>query len=185
MFRARKASFKDSLFIGMHQGEPHPVFQDRVSDCTFTRCKHQTVFLYYMSVKYILRGYLWCFWCPRYVLVVLSNRWNQYNFSTLHRLYKWGHRWILILLLIFADWYKHSNTNVAGWKCILNRFCGLIWRPKRLLTNMSTLHNGLHNKFGLSVFPIFTGFAFDIYWLFIVPNLKRIHAVFAMFWPFQ
>ena len=138
-----------------------------------------------MSVKYTLMGYLWCFWCPCYALVVMSNRWNQYNFSTLHRLCKWGHRWILILLLIFVDWCKHSNTNVAGSKCILNRFWCIISRPKDILTNMSTLHNGLHNEFGLSVFPIFIGLEFGIYWLFNVPNLKRIHAVFAMFWPFQ
>ena len=72
--------------------------------------------------KYTLRGYVWCFWWPCYALVVMSNRWNQYNFSTLHRLYKWGHRWILILLLIFVDWYKHSNTNLADSKCILIDF---------------------------------------------------------------
>ena len=40
---------------------PRPVLQDPVSDGTFTRCKHQTVFLYYMSVKYHLRGYFRCF----------------------------------------------------------------------------------------------------------------------------
>ena len=86
----------------------------------------QTVFLYYMSVKM-----LWgCFWCPCYALVVVSNRWNQFNFSTLHRLSIWGHRWTLVLLLIVVDWYKHSNTNVAGCKCILNRFGCKIWRPK-------------------------------------------------------
>ena len=28
----------------------------------------QTVFLYYMSVKYTLRVYFWCFWCPCYAL---------------------------------------------------------------------------------------------------------------------
>ena len=111
---------------------PRPVLQDRVSDCTFTRCKHQTVFLYCMSVKYTFRGYLWCFWCPCYALVVMSNRWNQYKFSTLYRLYKWGHRCILILLLIFVDWYKHSNTNVAGSKCTLNRLWCITWRPKEI-----------------------------------------------------
>ena len=26
-------------------------------------------------------------------------------------IYIWGRRWILVLLLIFVDWYKHSNTN--------------------------------------------------------------------------
>ena len=89
-----------------------------------------TVFLHFMSVKYTLRGYFWCFWCPCYALVVMSNRWNQYNCSSLHRLYIWGHRWILVLLLVFVDWYKHSNTNVAGSRCILNRFWCIIWRPK-------------------------------------------------------
>ena len=90
----------------------------------------QTVFLYYISVKYTLRGYFWCFLRPCYALVVISNRWNQYNFSTLHRLYIWRHRWTLMLLLIFVGWYKHSNTNVAGSKCILNRFWCIIWSPK-------------------------------------------------------
>ena len=40
-----------------------------------------------MSVKYTLRGYFWCFWCSCHALVVMSNRWNQYNFSILHQLY--------------------------------------------------------------------------------------------------
>ena len=93
----------------------------------------QTVFQYYMSVEYTSRGYCWCFFlCPCYALVVMSNRWNQYNFSTLHRLSIWGHRWILVLLLIFVDQYKHSNTNVSGSKCILNRFWCIIWRPKAI-----------------------------------------------------
>ena len=69
----------------------------------------QTVFLYYMSVKYTLRGYFWWFFVS---MVVMPNRWNQYNLSTLHRLDIWEHRWILVLLLIFVDWYKHSNSNV-------------------------------------------------------------------------
>ena len=56
---------------------------------------------------------------------------------------------------------------------------------KRFLIRVSTLHNGLHNEFGLYVLPIFIGFEFVIYRLFIVPYLKRINAVFAMLWPFQ
>ena len=93
----------------------------------------QTIFRNYMSVKYTLRGYFWCFWYPYYTLVVMSNRWNQYNFSALHRLAIWGHSWILVLLLIFVDWYKHSNTNVSGCTCILNQFwCIIIWRSKAI-----------------------------------------------------
>ena len=89
----------------------------------------QPVFLYYMSAKYTLRRYSWYFWCPCYALAVISNRWNQNNFLTLHRLYIWGQRWILVLLLIFIDWCKHPNTKVLGSKCILNRFWCIIWRP--------------------------------------------------------
>ena len=40
----------------------------------------QTVFLCYMSVKYTLKHYFRCFWCPYYALAVMSNRWNQYIF---------------------------------------------------------------------------------------------------------
>ena len=50
----------------------------------------QTVSLYYMSVKYTLKHYFGCFWCPCYALAVMWNRWNQYNFVTLHRLYIYG-----------------------------------------------------------------------------------------------
>ena len=84
----------------------------------------------------------------------MSNRWNQYNFSTLHRLSMWGHRWILVPLLIFV-WYKHSYTTVVGFKCILNRFWCIIRRPKAFsFIKMSTLHHGWHNKFGLCDFRI-------------------------------
>ena len=83
------------------------------------------------------------------------------------------------------DWYKHSNTSIGGSKCILNRFWCVIWRPKQFLIKMFILHNGLHTKLGLYIFHIFIGFEFDIYRLFIVPNLKSIHAVFAMLRPFQ
>ena len=41
------------------------------------------------------------------------------------------------------------------------------------------------NKFGLCDFPIYIGDEFVIYRLFIVPNLKYMHAIFAMLWPFQ
>ena len=62
------------------------MLQDRVSDCTFTRCKHpdcvpilhiRTIYfegLFLMVLVYVT------------ALVVMSNRLNQYIFSTLHRL---------------------------------------------------------------------------------------------------
>ena len=76
----------------------------------------QIIFLYCMSVKKSLRGYLGFCWRPDYALVITSNKWNQYYFSTLKRLAIWGHRWILVLMLILDDWYKHSNTNVCGFQ---------------------------------------------------------------------
>ena len=109
---------------------PRPVLRDRVSDCTFTTCKHPNCFpilhvrkIYFEVISDVFR-------CPCYAPIVMSNRWNQYNFSTPHPLYIRGHRWILVLLLIFVDWYKHSNANFAGSMCILNRFWCMIWRPK-------------------------------------------------------
>ena len=50
-------------------------------------------------------------------------------FNPLWATYIRGYRWILVLLLIFVEWCKHPNTNVAGSKCILNWFCCVIWRP--------------------------------------------------------
>ena len=41
----------------------------------------QTVFLYYMSVNIPLGVISEVFWCPCYLLVVMPNRWNQYNFQ--------------------------------------------------------------------------------------------------------
>ena len=61
----------------------------------------------------------------------MPNRLNHYNFSTLHRLYITLHWWILVLLLISVDWYKHSNTNVAGSKCILKRYRCINLKTKR------------------------------------------------------
>ena len=91
----------------------------------------QTVSLYYMSIKYTLKRYFWCFGVHVTHWLVMSNRWNQYNFfNPSSVIYIWGHGWILVLLLIFIDWYKHSNTKVLDSKCILNRFWCMIWRPK-------------------------------------------------------
>ena len=92
----------------------------------------QTVFLYYMSVNIFEGLFLMSFGV--HVTHRLLCQTDEINtiFLILHRLYICGHRWILVLLLIFADWYKHSYTNVAGSKCILNRFCCIIWRLKAI-----------------------------------------------------
>ena len=62
MCLTRKASFKDTLFVGMHQGEPPPCASGSCFGLYFLLfVSNQTVFLYYMSAKYSLRGIFWFF----------------------------------------------------------------------------------------------------------------------------
>ena len=91
----------------------------------------QSVFRYYMSVKHIWGNYFWCFGVyvtQDYAKVVMPNRRNQGNFSTLHRLYLWAHCWIPVQWLISIDGFKHSNSSVSVFKGILSRFGCMIWR---------------------------------------------------------
>ena len=81
----------------------------------------QTVFLYYMSVNIPLGVISNVFLVSMLPTGCYAKQMKSIQFSILHRLYISLHRWIPGLLLIFVDWYKHSNTNVAGSKCILNR----------------------------------------------------------------
>ena len=48
-----------------------------------------------------------------------------------------------------------------------------------------TLNNKLHSKFNPYIFHSFISFELSIYLVFIVPNLKYIHATFMMLWPFE
>ena len=80
MYLTEKASFKDILFIGMHQEEPRPGPQDRVSDCNLSRCKHPDSFPILHVLRIYLRGY---FCCSCYALDGMSSRWNHNKFSTL------------------------------------------------------------------------------------------------------
>ena len=57
---------------------PCPVVQDRVSDCTFTRCKHKDCYLIIHVRKYTLRGYFRCFLCPYYNVHVKQLRSIQF-----------------------------------------------------------------------------------------------------------
>ena len=129
----RKASFKDT-FVHRYATRKAPSLCSRIVFRTVVSLdvSTQTVFLYYMSNKCNLRGFLWCFLVSTLRTGCYVNGWNQYNFSTLHRLYIRGHRWILILRLMSVDWYKYSNTNIGGSKCILIQFWCTIWRPKAI-----------------------------------------------------
>ena len=81
---------------------------------------------------------------------------------------------------------RHANS-VSIPRCILNRFGSTLLSPKAIfLIKMFTLYNRLYNEFGSNIFHTFIGFGCGIYRVFIfVPNLKRIHAVVMMLWPFQ
>ena len=77
------------------------------------------------------------------------------------------------------------GVHVTHWLSCQTDEINTVFQSKRFLIIISTLYNGLLNKCGLYVFPSFIGLAFGIYRLFTVSNLKCIHAVFAMLWPFQ
>ena len=164
-----------------NKGSRRPVLRDFVSVGTVTRYKHPQCFPILHARKVYFEGTFLMF------ILIHVTHWLLCETDEINTVFQsfigyvyggggGGHRWILVLLLIFVDWYKHSNTNVSGSKCILNRFGCIIWRPKAILIKMSTLHNGLHDEFVLYIFPICIGFEFDIYRLFIVPNFKCIHA---------
>ena len=111
-----------------NKGSPRTVLRGRFSGCTFTRCKHPDSFPISHVRKVYFEGLFFV-----YALVVMPNRRNQYKFSTQHQLYFWEHRWILVQLLISADWFWHSNSRVWGSKYILNRLGCKIWRPKAVI----------------------------------------------------
>ena len=81
----------------------------------------QTVFLYCMLVKYTLKDYFLYFSCPCCALVMMPNRRNQCNSASLHRLYTWEKKRIVVILLITVDLSKHSNNSVSVSMCILNQ----------------------------------------------------------------
>ena len=135
----------------------------------------ETVFLYDMSVQYTLRDYFWCF----FVSVLCTGYWAKQTksiqfFKTALVINIWEHRWILLLLLIDLDWFKHSHSSVSGSKCIWNRFGCIFEDHKRFSIEMFTSHNGLHNKFAPNIFHTFIGFEFRIDRVFIVPTLYSI-----------
>ena len=112
----------------------------------------------------------------------MPNTRNQSNFSTPHWLYIyiyiWEHGWILVLLLISLDWFKHSNSSVSGYKCILNWFGCIIWRPKAIFCKNCNGNNRWYSKFNPYIFHTSFSFEFSIYRVFIVSNhLKCIHAI--------
>ena len=102
-----------------------------------------------------------------------------------HWLYIWEHRWIVVLLLISVDWFKYSNSSASCYKCILNWFGCIVWRPKAIYLQKGTLNDRLRNKSNPYIFHTSISFEFSIYRVFIVPNLNCIHAIFTMLWPFQ
>ena len=89
------------------------LLQERVLDCTFTRCKHLDCFpILHVRRIYFDGLFFLCF----LVSILRTGFLCRYNFSTPHQLYRRWHRWILVPLLIFVDWHKHSNTKCCGFK---------------------------------------------------------------------
>ena len=124
-YLTRTASFKDILVIGMQQGKSSACVPGSFRAVFSLGARTQTIFLYYMSVKYTLRGYFLWFSCPCYAKQMKSIQF--FNPSLVRYM---GAQANSCLLLIFVDWYKPSNSNVSGSKCILNWFGCIIWRPK-------------------------------------------------------
>ena len=103
MYRTRKASFKDTLVIGVQQGKCYACAPGSYFRLYFTRCKHEDCDAISQVHKVHFEGLLLIFSCPCCAPVVMPNRRNQYNFSILHWLYIWERRWILALLLVSVD----------------------------------------------------------------------------------
>ena len=164
IYLTRKASFKDTLFIAMHQGEPPPcgiVFRIVLSLDVST----QTVFLYYMSVKYSLRDYLGILVSMLrtgcYVKQMKSIQFVNHS-SVIHmRAHVNSSTIVNICWLIqtfkcqcwgFQVYFKSILVDSLKTKSDFFYLFSFI--------KMSTLHDGLHNESGLYVFLIFIGLAF-------------------------
>ena len=180
MYRTWQASFKDTLSIGMHQGEP------RSCDCTSLDISTQAVFLYYMSVKYTFRVYFWCF-----LVSMLPTGCNVKKMKSIQFFNPSS------VIYIIAQVNSSTIANICWWIQTFKYQCyGFQVHFKSVLVyNLKTKRDFLSKcphyimgciiNFGPMFFPIFIGFELGIYRIFNVPNLKCIHAVFAMLWPFQ
>ena len=160
------------------------MLQDRVSDSTFIRCKHPDCFSILHVRKYALTCYFWCFWCPCYALVVTSNRLNQFfNFSLVTYMGAQVKSSIIANICWLIQTFKYQCCAFqVHFKSILVynlKTKSDFWSkcPHYIIGYMITL--------GSMFFPFSLVLNFGIFWLFIMPNLKCIHAVFALLWPFQ
>ena len=102
------------------KGSPRPVLQERVLGCIFTRCKQPDCFLRYMSIN-LLWGVISMVCVFRaHVTQWLLCQTDEINtiFNPSSVIYIWDRRRILVLLLMFVDWYKYSNSNGSDSKCI-------------------------------------------------------------------
>ena len=151
----------------------------------------ENIYLYYMSVKYMLSVYFWCFF-----VTILPTGWYakqtkskqfvnpssvlymraQVNSSTIANIC-----WLI----------QAFKQQCFGTQALLNRFGCIIWKSKAMFDKeyshyiIFALHYWLCNKCGLYIFPIVAGSEFGVYWVVIVPNLRYIHTSLEMLWPFQ
>ena len=105
---------------------------------------------------------------------------TQYNTHTKRQ---FSHLWQLVPRAI-TDIYRLLQTfKFQNSESQMHFKSNLVYnlKTKTFLIKISTLHYGSHKKLGwFFVFSLV--FEFGIHWLFIVPNFKRIGALFAMLW---
>ena len=123
MYLARKVSFKDTL---VHKYAPRkaPALCSKIVFRTVLSLdvSTQTVFLYYMSVKYIWR-------VISYVFGVHVTHWLLCQTDEINIIFQPSYVIYMRAYVHFSTianicWLikkRHSNTNVEGPKCILNR----------------------------------------------------------------
>ena len=114
MYLTRKALLNDILVIGVQQGKPSDC-ASRVSGCTFTTCKRPDGFPI-LHVRYVCFGGLFLMFFRVYITHWLLCKTDDINtkFNPVPVIYIWAHRWNLVLLLIYVDLFKHSNSSVPS-----------------------------------------------------------------------
>ena len=140
-----------------------------------------TVFLHYMSIQYNLRDYFWCF-CV-HVLHWLLCQTNEINTICQPFIgYIYMRAQVNSSTIANICWLIHIfKYQCCGFQVHLKSIVGYSLKTKSdfWLKNPHCIMGNIINL-GSLFFPIFTGFEFGIYWLFIVPDLKCKYASFAM-----
>ena len=157
------------------------MLQDRVSGCSFTRCKHPDCFSILHIRKIYFEGLFLMFFASMlrtgcYIKQMKSIQF--FNPSSVIYMKAQVNSYAIANICWLIQTFKYQ---CCGFQVHFESILVYNLKPKiRFSIKISILHNGLYNRLGLYGFSIFIGFEFGIYRVFIVLNLKCIHAVFAM-----